>query len=421
MTTWESYIHKLTEFKTEFNRLYKCLNKRVLPSETIVQDHLDKIITEYNKLTELYKSSLKECTTEHSQEIYLTVGSIRDRLGNLFIKLQVNINISLNLTIPIDPDQTNPNFEDTSDKEDSNFDNDSNSDKEFKNNIVTMSDPLTQTQFITTYLKVIPEFDGTPENLLRFVDACEFVNDNKEGFENVAVRLIKTKLSGSARSFITTETTITEIINKLKTSIKPETTKVVTAKLMSLKQGNKSAADYVKSIEEMTASLKRAYISEGVSADLAESYTTDTVVKSITSNTTNEKLRTILQAGDFKNINEVNTKFLTISTDTANKAQILNFRGYRNRNNYSRNTYRGNRGNFNNRRGNYQGYGYGNNNSYYNNNNRNNSNYRGQSRNNYRGRNYNNNRHANVRLVDSGNFQVPLQANQGGYSNEQQG
>lgn len=197
-----------------------------------------------------------------------------------------------------------------------------------------------------------------------------------------AVGLIKTKLQGVAIDFITTESTIKEIVTQLKGEITPESTKVISAKLMSLKQGNKSANDYIKEVETMTATLKRAYLSEGVSASRATTYSTDVAVKAITTSTNNEKLKTVMQSADFKNINEVSTKFLTVTTDqSANKAQLLYFKGrnpqFRGRGNFRgnfRGQSRGNfRGGYNNFRQNYRGQ----NDQNQSNNNRSGGNYRG--------------------------------------------
>ena len=69
------------------------------------------------------------------------------------------------------------------------------------------------------------------------------------------VELIKTKLMGTARMLITVETTIEQIINTLKNSIKGESTEVITAKMMATKQSAKSANAFVKEIKEIKETL----------------------------------------------------------------------------------------------------------------------------------------------------------------------
>lgn len=76
------------------------------------------------------------------------------------------------------------------------------------------------------------------------------------------VRLIKTKLGVVARNHITNEDTIRKNIDKLKASIKADSSKVVSAKLMSLKQENKTPNDFIRDVEDMTELLHVAYINE---------------------------------------------------------------------------------------------------------------------------------------------------------------
>lgn len=50
--------------------------------------------------------------------------------------------------------------------------------------------------------------------------------------------MIKTKLGGGSRTHITNEATITDIIARLKVKVKCDSSKVINAKLMAVKQGN---------------------------------------------------------------------------------------------------------------------------------------------------------------------------------------
>lgn len=169
-----------------------------------------------------------------------------------------------------------------------------------------------------------------------------------------AVTIVKTKLIGTARSFVTNEATIDDIVAVLTTNIKFESSKVVSSKLLAYKQGNKSSVDYTKEIESISASLKRAFMSEGVPIAAAERYSVDTLVKAVASNSNNENVKRVMQAADFKTVSDVTAKFMSVTTEeTANKSQVLHYKRFNN-------NYRGWRKNFRgNNRGQRGGYGNG--------------------------------------------------------------
>lgn len=256
MSTWAEVEQYFDKHKVEFDRIYKCLNKPTnkLPKEEIVDTHVENIIIEYNSIVQYYIDNSLNWKPDHLHIYKTNILSLRDRLNVLFTRLKVNVAIPLSLTL-IDNLVQNPNFDDTILDTDS--DNDSNSD------IMTQE---AKDKFLTSYSRMVPEFDGSHENLTRFIDALELLDDNKQTFEASAIRLIKTRLIGTARSHITNETTIQAIITTLKNNVHPESTKVISAKLMCYKQGNKNAHNYMKEVENITNSLKKAYLTEGVSA-----------------------------------------------------------------------------------------------------------------------------------------------------------
>jgi len=138
--------------------------------------------------------------------------------------------------------------------------------------------------FINTASKLIPVFDGKAKNLTSFIDALEIIESIKGEHEQLAVSLIKTKLKSVARNLIGNETTITEVISRSKSNVKGETVEVLSAKLMSLQQRNKTANQYTQEVEQMTKALEGAYITGGVSLELARSYSTRHAVKAMTKN-----------------------------------------------------------------------------------------------------------------------------------------
>jgi len=152
------------------------------------------------------------------------------------------------------------------------------------------------------------------------------------------------------------------------------------AKLLNTKQSNKNSNAYAKEIQELTKLLQNAYISDGLTPELAEKYSTQTAVKAVIKNSNSEKVSLVMQAGQFASMNEAMTKFLEVSSDV-NEHKNVNFIQNRNQRYNNRSNFRG-RGQNNYNRGNRgRRQNYTNNNGNYSNYSRNNNSHRGRSSN----------------------------------------
>lgn len=284
--------------------------------------------------------------------------------------------------------------------------------------------PPTPMEFINAFSKIIPEFNGDQEKLQTCLDALELVRINSEGNVVTAVSMIKAKLTGRARNCISNEDdTVEKIINKLRVGIKGETTDVLIAKLQNVKQSGKSANTYIKEIEGLTNLLKTAYISDGLTPILSEKYATNQAVLAMRNNASNDRIKLVMEAGKFDNLNEAVAKFIGTTNDSNNQPTIL-YASQNNRNN------RGNRRSSNYNNNNYNNHNANNFRQYYNNSNTNFNNYRGRG--NFRGNrgfsrgNHFNNRRGNnngsyVRyLNDQGNSTNPQYVNLGESQTNQQ-
>lgn len=210
--------------------------------------------------------------------------------------------------------------------------------------------------------KLLPDFDGKPENLQSFLDAISLVDLIKGDHEGVAVNLVKTKLKGVARTLISDEATLEAVAERLKSAVKGETPKVLQAKLMAARQNSKSANSYIKEIEDLTKSLAAAYIGDGMSHSMAERYSTDSAVKALVKNASNERVKVIMESGNFTSMNEVVAKFVDSSTSSPSGGASINHlysqpprnnnryrgrgHGQFRRNNRGYNSYRGQSRNF---------------------------------------------------------------------------
>ena len=132
------------------------------------------------------------------------------------------------------------------------------------------------------------------------------LNTIKGNNEATAVSLIKTKLKGTD-NLIDNEITISEII-------RGESLEVLTAKIMNNKQNNITGNAYNSEIENLTSSLENAYISDGLSCELANRYSTQVVAKALTKYCTIDKVKLIMEAGQFNSMNEAISKFVNSCT-----------------------------------------------------------------------------------------------------------
>lgn len=335
---WKDILNKVRLIKEHFDRSYKCLNVERPTKEETIQHHFQILLNRleeiriilnvnYNRLTLSHKTAAEGFFLDLKTKV-LKIAALK----NIQIKLPETLHETVNLTT----------------------DNKTNT-------------KMTQTlvEFLNTASKLITEFDGKSENLQSFIDSLQLVNLIKGIHESSAISLIKTKLKGNARNLISEESTIEEIITKLKVTVKGESVHVLSAKLMSIKQNNKTPTAYCTEIENLTKSLETAYISDGLSCELANKYSTQVAVKAITKNCSNEKVKLIMEAGQFNDMNEAVSKFVSSCTEaTGQQNSVLYFsqrptyyrgnnRRFRGRNNYPRNNNNINNNNGNNNNNNY--------------------------------------------------------------------
>ena len=254
--------------------------------------------------------------------------------------------------------------------------------------------------FLTFASRIVPDFDGTIENRQRFIDALNLLMTQVGQNEALAVALVKTKLTGTARSLITNENTLIAIRDTLLTRVRGESSEVLLSKLVSIKQNNRPAVNFVKDIEDITRKLESAYISDGMTGELAQKYASQNAIKVLSTNVSNDQIKLVMQAGNFNSVNEAVAKFLNTSNETANTHST--YYAHKKRNNFNPNHFK--RNHYNNRYQQNQKY------NNFNNNRHNNQNYRNnnaQNNNQINGPNRFNNRNRQARPIGSGNATDP--------------
>lgn len=334
---WEEIVQKARLIKHTFDASYKCLNTSRYTSEETIYKHLEILINSLKKIQLLLNVNYQKLSSGHKAAAEAFYFDIRDKLIAVAQRKGIEIDI---------PDALH---------EEVLFNL-----KRKQETQVTKAEnmALSVAAFLGLASKILPEFDGKSENLQSFLDGLTLLNSVKETHESVAVSLVKTKLKGTARNLIASESTIQEIIDKLKTSVKGESTEVLTAKILNIKQNSKSATNFVHEIEELTKSLANAYIADGLSSSLAEKYSTQVAVRSMVQNASNERVRLIMESGTFSSMNEAVTKFVNSCTNNTSGSNVLYYNSRSgNRGSRGAENGRGRARNYNRGRGNGRGRG----------------------------------------------------------------
>lgn len=419
---WQALAEQIRSTKTSFDASYKCVNRPKLPKAKTQIKHLKILVSCHNNLVGIAQGTHKLLTQEHKKVLVDTLTSIKSKLETLFERLTITEPIPKDLLTPL-----NIRWRENSEHDSSDSGSDTETEESVNNSLTeTASEsnhhspinepPQTTTMtstvenFVGNASKLIPDFDGKISGLQKFLDSLDLLDIIKGDHESVAVALIKSKLDPTTRGLITQESTIAQIKITLSSKIKGEPTKAIVAKLRNTKQGNRSTNDFVKEVEELTKTLERSYICDGVPADVAKAYSTETAITTLTTNGKSEQAKMSMKGVVYNNFADAVSKFVEISSEQIASVNIVrrypqNNSNYRGRGHFSYNRNRYNRYNYNNTNFNNRNQSYGRNNY----NNQRNSNNRDEQQ---RGRNRNN---RNVRMIEaqSENTQDPQVAQLG--------
>lgn len=401
---WEYILKKARNYREIFLRAHKCLNiDRDTKPETISK-HITTLLETLESVRVLFNANYSRLTRAHQVAAEAFFSDLREKAILVCDRKGIEVSLPISIHEKIIHEHKLSTEIDISVQQPS-------------TRRIRPETNMAQTvvEFLGTATRILPSYDGSAVNLQSFLDALTLLDTIKDNHETVAISLIKTKLVGTARNLISTEATIQQIINKLKSSVKGESVEVIQSKILNIKQQGKNANAYANEIEDLTKRLETAYISDGLPNETAKKYATNSAVAAIVKNATNEKVKLVMESGNFKDMNEAISKFINSCNGAHNqqnailaygsgRSQVQNNYQRRGRRNYrqpqDRNSQinqnegyvnesnrRYNRGyNYNNNNNN----GYNNNNRSYNNNNRsyNNNNNRGYNNSNRDNRNY---------------------------------
>lgn len=181
-------------------------------------------------------------------------------------------------------------------------------------------------QFISIASEILPkEFDGKAKNLQNFIDCIDVLKKMiVKDYEQIAVLLVKYRLTNYVRNWIGSENSLDQIIETIKSRVSYESSKFVRDLLKYAKQNGKTAEEYCNEIEKLTNRLEFAFIAEKVPSKVAQRLAIEFAVESLTENADNINICKLLKIGNFKTLNDLFEKFITLSTEVDTPGTTLN-------------------------------------------------------------------------------------------------
>lgn len=305
-TTWN-------EAKLYFENIYASVvreSKRVLKKEipksiSIKEEVKNNLISYYNEFTKNLTLHWHDFDDNQIYVLKNIFSKLRDRVIRSFQVLDVDIKIPNSCTQQIDKNIKELELL-VSPGEDIH--------KSIQKKSENMA--LTKSEFFNFASKILPsEFDGSPDRLKSLLDALSLLQLNAEGNEDNAVAYVRTRLVGKARDIITDRDSLTDIINKLQTGIKTESSHLIEAQLFAKRLHSTDVSEFTTEMDSLSSRLKRAYINEGVPVDVAEKFATNNVVKALIKTSNSDRVKIIMEASKFATCNDALTKFVNINTE----------------------------------------------------------------------------------------------------------
>lgn len=124
-------------------------------------------------------------------------------------------------------------------------------------------------------------YDGDPMGLQTFLTAIDIAKDfaTTDQLKGKLVIYIKGKLDGRAREIITDDVeTVEDLVRTLKEKIKPETSKIIEARIATLRYTYGKQEEFATRTEELADALRRTLIIEGMTPEKANEITVDRTI-----------------------------------------------------------------------------------------------------------------------------------------------
>ncbi|XP_017470761.1 PREDICTED: putative uncharacterized protein DDB_G0277255 [Rhagoletis zephyria] len=361
------------EFKENYSEFLK-ISKRILQNRplstnaTKLNEYRDSLINSYNNILLHVKGHSESC---EFSEVQVKLTRCKDLLSKCFIKLNSQIKIPIEpLALIFKTDLAN------SDSEEEYFDAKSQASVSFaikrsaslpsiKDSLSVLEIPASATSSpnFSIYSKVLTEmataeqkksfislcasinrenYSGDPLALESFLDKISLIEDlAEENLTSTLIAFLKSKLEGKAREAIPTQiNSVSDIKSALRNRIKPDNSKVVAGKIAALHVNNNNYSDFAKRVQELSDSLERSLIIEGMTQEKAHEMAIEQTVNVCRLNARSDLVKSILASTKFSDSKDVVEKLIVEQNNEVKERQVLTFRSR------GINTFRNSRGGY---------------------------------------------------------------------------
>lgn len=320
MVEWNDILE--VELKThieEFNRIYKCLNKQLLPKQETVDNHIKNIVAEFNNIQTIIHESYSTFLSKDEQQIANTFfSSYRDKLIRIFAR------VGSRIKVPIDGQLVDIKVLDLEIE---------------APEIVVMAQKPTELLRLSAQT-INKNYAGDPLGLNAFINSINLLEAVTEAANIPTLKdFIISKLEGKALEAIPPEpATILEIKNALKANIRPDSSKIIEARMLALRNDNMSSQEFAKKAEELSDALKRTLIVEGISQIKATEMVIEKTVEMCRATARSNLVKSVLASSSFNDPKAVIAKLLVETNNETKERQVLNYRSDNN-NRFSNNSF----------------------------------------------------------------------------------
>lgn len=157
-------------------------------------------------------------------------------------------------------------------------------------------------------------YSGDPLSLQSFIDSTQLLQSlaTTPALKTFLVAFLKTKIDGRAREYILdTDNSVEAITARLQSNIKPDNSKVIEGRMLSLKLTNSTQDEFATKAENLAEALRRSLVIEGMSPAKATEISVDKTIELCRANVRSDLVKSVIEAAKFDTPKDVIAKTLT--------------------------------------------------------------------------------------------------------------
>lgn len=186
----------------------------------------------------------------------------------------------------------------------------------------TIADFMKYTQSILNY-----KYTGDPLELNGFISDAEMLQSlaTSDETKQFCFKYVKNRVRGRAEEYIPENcASIEQMIEILKSKIKPENSTVVEGKILSLRLQKGDYSKFAQEAEKLSEAFRRALVVEGITKTKAEEMTINKMVDLCRKTTKVEIVKSVLESTKFDTPADVIAKFITQSDKARREYKEIN-------------------------------------------------------------------------------------------------